>query len=102
MMYDVTMSVGVFLNRRYVSTAPRSADEYVVRGRDMYSYTENDENDVKTWHPLDVVRKVCTVETQTHYSDTCTCTCRVYMVQELGEPYLLQYLGGMYLRKEGM
>lgn len=36
---------------------------------------ENDENDVKTWHPLDVVRKVGTVETQTHYSDTCTCTC---------------------------
>lgn len=74
-----------------------------VRGRDMYiGKNENDENDVKTWHPLDVVRKVGTVETQTHYSDTCTCTCRVYMVQELGEPYLLQYLGGMYLRKEGM
>lgn len=66
----------------------------------VYVY-ENDENDVKTWHPLDVVRKVGTVETQTHYSDTCTCTCRVYMVQELGEPYLLPPTY-MYLRKEGM
>lgn len=75
-----------------------------VRGRDMCMYMKNKrkKNDVKTWHPLDVVRKVGTVETQTHYSDTCTCTCRVDMVQELGEPYLLQYLGGMYLRKEGM
>lgn len=67
----------------------------------MYVYVhENDENDVKTWHPLDVVRKVGTVETQTHYSDTCTCTCRVYMVQELGEPYLLPPTS--YLRKEDM
>lgn len=68
----------------------------------VYENKKKKKNDVKTWHPLDVVRKVGTVETQTHYSDTCTCTCRVYMVQELGEPYLLQYLGGMYLRKEGM
>lgn len=61
-----------------------------VRGRDMYVYeNKRKKTDVKTWHRLDVVRKVGTVETQTHYSDTCTCTCRVYMVQELGEPYLL-------------
>lgn len=93
----MTMSVGLFLNRRYVSTAPRSADEIC-----MCMKIKEKKNDVKTWHPLDVVRKVGTVETQTHYSDTCTCTCRVDMVQELGEPYLLQYLGGMYLRKEGM
>lgn len=93
----MTMSVGSFLNRRYVSTPPRSADEICV-----YENKGKKKNDVKTWHPLDVVRKVGTVETQTHYSDTCTCTCRVDMVQELGEPYLLQYLGGMYLRKEGM
>lgn len=91
------MSVGLFLNRRYVSTPPRSADEIC-----MCMKIKEKKNDVKTWHPLDVVRKVGTVETQTHYSDTCTCTCRVDMVQELGEPYLLQYLGGMYLRKEGM
>lgn len=31
-----------------------------VRGRDMYVYENKrkKKNDVKTWHPLDVVRKV--------------------------------------------